>query len=86
MVLQRFSKGEVELCNFTSWCRFPIYDVDFGWGRPTWVCSSNRPHKNVIVLMSTKGGEGIEAWFNMLEEEMAMFEQDTEFLSYVSWT
>ena len=21
----------------TSWCRFPIYNADFGWGKPYWV-------------------------------------------------
>ncbi|KAA8542164.1 hypothetical protein F0562_023316 [Nyssa sinensis] len=28
---ENFSKGEIELCNFSSWCRFPVYDVDYGW-------------------------------------------------------
>ncbi|KAL3537857.1 hypothetical protein ACH5RR_001223 [Cinchona calisaya] len=64
------SKGDVELCNFSSWCRFPVYEVDFSWGKPTWVCTTAFPFKNVVILMSTSCGEGIEAWVNMLEEDV----------------
>ncbi|XP_059638882.1 stemmadenine O-acetyltransferase-like [Cornus florida] len=80
-----FSKGKTEFLNFTSWCRFRWYEVDFEWGKPTWVCSPMRHYKNVIILMSTND-EGIEAWVNMLEEEMAMFESDSELLPFVSST
>ncbi|XP_058076323.1 vinorine synthase-like [Magnolia sinica] len=30
------SQSGMDLCYFNSWCGFPIYDVDFGWGRPIW--------------------------------------------------
>uniref|UniRef100_A0A2N9ILY6 Uncharacterized protein n=1 Tax=Fagus sylvatica TaxID=28930 RepID=A0A2N9ILY6_FAGSY len=39
------------------------------------------PCKNVVVMMSTKDGDGIEMWINMKEEDMAMFEHDPELLS-----
>ncbi|KAH6819442.1 hypothetical protein C2S51_003045 [Perilla frutescens var. frutescens] len=67
--------GEVELCSFSSWRRFPVYEVDFGWGKPVWVCTTTLPYKNLVVLMSTPCGEGIEAWANMVEEDMKVFEQ-----------
>ncbi|KAB1223736.1 Vinorine synthase [Morella rubra] len=78
----QLSEGETEFFNFTSWCRFPVYEVDFGWGKPTWVCSPGRPYKNVVVLMSTRDGDGIEAWVNMKEEDMPMFEHDPELLPF----
>ncbi|WRX17772.1 hypothetical protein QQP08_010259 [Theobroma cacao] len=84
MVSEQFSKSEVEFCNFTSWCRFPVYEVDFGWGKPAWACSPSRPYKNLVILMSDKGGEGVEAWVNLLEEDMAIFERDPELLSFAS--
>ncbi|XP_031091468.1 stemmadenine O-acetyltransferase-like [Ipomoea triloba] len=62
---EMFCKGEAEFCSFSSWCRFPIYEVDFGWGRPVWACTTTFPYKNVIILMSTKSGDGIEAWVNI---------------------
>ncbi|XP_059638586.1 stemmadenine O-acetyltransferase-like [Cornus florida] len=30
----RFLKGEKEVFASSSWCRFPRYEVDFGWGKP----------------------------------------------------
>jgi shikimate O-hydroxycinnamoyltransferase len=74
-------QGEIEFCNFSSWCWFPFYDVDFGMGKPIWVCCPSIPCKNVVVMMSTKDGDGIEMWINMKEEDMAMFEHDPELLS-----
>uniref|UniRef100_A0A7N2LQ64 Vinorine synthase n=1 Tax=Quercus lobata TaxID=97700 RepID=A0A7N2LQ64_QUELO len=71
-------------CKFSSWCRFPVYEVDFGMGKPTWVCCSGIPIKNTAVMISTKDGDGIETWVNMNEEDMAMFENDQELLSYAS--
>ncbi|XP_030970313.1 stemmadenine O-acetyltransferase-like [Quercus lobata] len=71
-------------CNFSSWCRFPVYEVDFGMGKPTWVCCPGIPIKNEVVMISTKDGDGIETWVNMNEEDMAKFENDQELLSYAS--
>nr|GMD31990.1 vinorine synthase-like [Ipomoea batatas] len=65
-----FCKGNVEFCKFSSWCRFPIYEVDFGWGRPVWACTATLPYKNAIIMMSTKRGDGIEAWINMGEDDI----------------
>ncbi|XP_019198383.1 PREDICTED: vinorine synthase-like [Ipomoea nil] len=62
-------EGEAEFLEFTSLCRFPIYEVDFGWGRPVWACITNLLYKNIIILMSTKCGDGIEAWITMGEED-----------------
>ncbi|KAH6759768.1 hypothetical protein C2S51_016717, partial [Perilla frutescens var. frutescens] len=47
-------------CLFSSWWRFPAYDVDFGWGKPVWVCTTTMPVMNGIVLMSTPSGDGME--------------------------
>ncbi|CAK9172568.1 unnamed protein product [Ilex paraguariensis] len=78
---EQFSKGDVEFCNFSSWCRFPVYEVDYGWGKPVWVCTTTMPFKNVVILMSTRSGDGIEAWVNMVEDDMVMLEQDHKLLS-----
>nr|QVJ13750.1 vinorine synthase [Salvia miltiorrhiza] len=64
-----FMKGGVEFCNFSSWCRFPVYEVDFGWGKPAWVCTTALPFKNLVILMSTPCGEAIEAWVNVVEDD-----------------
>ncbi|CAN4099242.1 unnamed protein product [Withania somnifera] len=80
-----FRKGDLEVCNFTSWCRFPVYEVDYGWGTPEWVCSPIRSFKNLVILMGTKDGDGIEASVNLLEEDMPLFENDPEILSFAKY-
>ncbi|XP_055831069.1 stemmadenine O-acetyltransferase-like [Solanum dulcamara] len=80
-----FMKGDLEVCNFTSWCRFPVYEVDFGWGKPEWICSPIRSFKNLVILMGTKHGNGIEASINLLEEDMPLFENDPEILSFANY-
>lgn len=78
------NKGEVVSVSFTSLCRFPSYEADFGWGKPVWVGSASLTYKNLVVFLDTQSGDGIEAWINMKLEDMAKLEADKEFLSYVS--
>ncbi|XP_027921076.1 acylsugar acyltransferase 3-like [Vigna unguiculata] len=74
--------GSLVCC--ASWCRFPMYEADFGWGKPSWVTTSECPVKNSVVLMDTRDGEGIEALVNMEEHDMAKFERDIHLLQYAS--
>ena len=83
---EKFLKQDVVPFNFTSLCRFPIYEMDFGWGNPMWIGRVSLPFKNVVVFLDTKSGDGIEAWVNLKEEDMAKFESDTELLAYASTT
>ena len=76
-------KGEMVSFNFTSLCKFPLNDADFGWGRPTWVGSSALPFKNLVVFFDTKSGGGIEAYISLKVEDMAKFEVDKELLTCV---
>ena len=78
------ARGEVISFNFTSLCNFPIYDIDFGWGRPVWVGSARLVFKNLVLFFDTKEGDGIEAWINLKEEDMAKLEKDKVLLSLVS--
>ncbi|KAF5469296.1 hypothetical protein F2P56_013380 [Juglans regia] len=82
--IERYTNGGMESFNFTSWCTFPFYDVDFGWGKPTWVCCPSVPFKNAIVMMSTKDGQGIEAYVNISEEDSIIFDSDQKLLPFVS--
>jgi shikimate O-hydroxycinnamoyltransferase len=83
--VELFSEGDLEFYKFTSWCRFPLYEADFGSGKPTWVCSPSMPFKNLVVLMSTRDGHGIEAFVNILEEDAVVFDSNEELLPFVSW-
>ncbi|KAL0326946.1 UNVERIFIED_CONTAM: Stemmadenine O-acetyltransferase [Sesamum angustifolium] len=57
--------GELELCAFSSWCRYPVYEVDYGWGNPISFCTSFAPMKNTVILVNSRSGDGIEALIAM---------------------
>ncbi|XP_015894440.3 stemmadenine O-acetyltransferase [Ziziphus jujuba] len=78
-VISEFFKGredykDMERYSCTSWCKFPLYETDFGFGKPVWVSSTSVAFKNTIVLVDTKQGDGIEAWVTLEEENMLIFE------------
>ncbi|KAL0375588.1 UNVERIFIED_CONTAM: Stemmadenine O-acetyltransferase [Sesamum calycinum] len=73
-------KGELDWCVFSSWCGFPVYEVDYGWGNPVWVCSSGWPLKNFTVLMSSRCGDGIEAWVSTSQENIEMLETQIDLI------
>ena len=76
--------GELIAFSFTSLCRFPLYDADFGWGKPIWISSAPLPYNNLVAFMDTATGNGIEAYISLKEEHMAKLETDDEFLKAVS--
>ena len=84
--LEMVAKQEVEMYRFSSWIRFPFYNIDFGFGKPIWVCTTNVPIKNIVILMSTRSDDGIEAWVTLAEQVMAKFECHHELLEFVSST
>ncbi|VVA35325.1 PREDICTED: BAHD acyltransferase [Prunus dulcis] len=68
----------------SSWCRFPFYEADFGWGKPSWVSYVAVGLNNVTVLMDKRDDNGIEAWVTLNQENMALFESNKELLEYAS--
>ncbi|KAK3414563.1 hypothetical protein EUGRSUZ_H00427 [Eucalyptus grandis] len=79
-----YTKMRQECYTFVSWYRMGFYDVDFGWGRPGWVSVQNfgdDAFKNVVIMMDTPSGNGIEALIALEEQEMSILEQDQEFLA-----
>ncbi|KAL5751624.1 hypothetical protein ACOSP7_021800 [Xanthoceras sorbifolium] len=78
--------GELVFFNCSSFCRFPFYEADFGWGKPMWVTFGDLSARNYTILMDTRNGDGIEAWIHLTEEQMANFETDKQLLTYASST
>ncbi|CAL5431089.1 unnamed protein product [Camellia sinensis] len=74
----------MELLSQSSWCRFPIYQVDFGWGKTTWVSIVGMLGIVGTTLFDARDGKGVEIWLFLIEEDMALFEGDQEFLDYAS--
>ncbi|KAJ7966963.1 vinorine synthase-like [Quillaja saponaria] len=81
------TKEEVDNIGFSSWCNFGFYGVDFGWGRPIWVSSIASVASvflNLIMLVDTRLGDGIEAWVNLDEDDVAKMVNNPELLRYAS--
>ncbi|KAL3830423.1 hypothetical protein ACJIZ3_019225 [Penstemon smallii] len=82
------SKENIYYFGVTSLCRNGNKEIDFGWGRPIWVSNgiadTDTLLTNVVVLMDTRSGNGIEAWVTLTEEEMAFLERDPQILAFAS--
>ncbi|XAR49614.1 Vinorine synthase [Bertholletia excelsa] len=76
--------AEVLQLTFSSTWRLPVYDADFGWGRPLWVTMAQQAKKNLIFFFPTRLGNGIEALVHLKEDEMARLEADEEFSAFLS--
>ncbi|XP_031126492.1 acetyl-CoA-benzylalcohol acetyltransferase-like [Ipomoea triloba] len=74
---------EVDAFICSSWCRFALYEADFGWGKPACVSVDNR--SEMFVLMDSSGGdEGIDVWVSMDEDKMQLLEQDPHIIAFTS--
>ncbi|KAI3878117.1 hypothetical protein MKX03_036916 [Papaver bracteatum] len=78
----KFDQNTRELLMFSSSCRFPVYEADFGWGKPSWASISKQLCKNFVMFMDTSSGDGIEAWVSLEEEDMVEFERHEELLAF----
>ncbi|KAF8019575.1 hypothetical protein BT93_G0304 [Corymbia citriodora subsp. variegata] len=71
---------EENVVTFSSWCGFPFYDIDFGWGKPDLVSNTCMPVR-MVFLIDSKSEGGIDAWINLSQEEKPLFEQDLDIVT-----
>lgn len=66
--------------------RFPMYDNDFGWGRPMAVRSgrANKFDGKISAFPGREGGGSVDLEVVLSPETMAGIESDLEFMQYVS--
>ncbi|KAF3637600.1 putative 3beta-hydroxysteroid-dehydrogenase/decarboxylase isoform 2-like [Capsicum annuum] len=80
-VVESTSKGKIpfeddENCTIyfcSNLCKYPFYNVDFGWGKPVRVSIPNGPFKNLFFLNDYQTGQG-----------RSQFENDEELLQFIS--
>ncbi|GKC88449.1 acylsugar acyltransferase 3-like protein [Tanacetum coccineum] len=76
--------GNDQTYHFSSICRFPFYQIDFGWGKPLQVMvQTTAVDKFFIVLMDSPFEDGIEAIVHLEKEDMTIFQKDKELIAYV---
>ncbi|KAF9614349.1 hypothetical protein IFM89_018102 [Coptis chinensis] len=83
-MMEKHVKGELQLFLFTSWCRFPFYEADFGWGKPIQITPVHLILNNTVILVDTKCGKGIEAWVSLDKKDMARFQCEPELTAFTS--
>ncbi|KAH6795265.1 hypothetical protein C2S52_005742 [Perilla frutescens var. hirtella] len=71
---------DVNVVWLTDWTKFPFYEADFGWGKPVWASVVDVFIKNHVTMMTTKEGDGVEAWVQLEEREMDSFQNQIKFL------
>lgn len=66
--------------------RFPMYDNDFGWGRPLAVRSgrANKFDGKISAFPGREGGGSVDLEVVLAPETMTALESDLEFMQYVS--
>ncbi|XP_059456641.1 uncharacterized acetyltransferase At3g50280 [Corylus avellana] len=66
--------------------RFPMYDNDFGWGRPLAVRSgrANKFDGKISAFPGRESGGSVDLEVVLAAETMAVLEADSEFMQYVS--
>ncbi|XP_071686792.1 pelargonidin 3-O-(6-caffeoylglucoside) 5-O-(6-O-malonylglucoside) 4'''-malonyltransferase-like [Rutidosis leptorrhynchoides] len=75
-ILQMANIAEsTHVIGFTSWCKFPFYEANFGFGKPIWVAPGTVPLKNSAYLMDDAGGNGVEAHVFLEVNDVPMFEK-----------
>ncbi|KAL8159651.1 hypothetical protein V2J09_001188 [Rumex salicifolius] len=84
-LVTKSGSGEVEWFRFTSNCRVPFYDADFGWGPPCWAVSALISVEKLCVLLDAPpaSGGGVEAWVTLLKDDMEGLERDPFLMAYV---
>ncbi|KAL6970095.1 hypothetical protein U1Q18_029800 [Sarracenia purpurea var. burkii] len=73
---------KMEMHFFTSLCRLPLYEIDFGWGKPYLVSNVCVPVE-MVALLDTKCGTGIEAWVSLNEPYILEFEKDPDIAALI---
>ncbi|XWS66498.1 hypothetical protein CRYUN_Cryun05aG0204800 [Craigia yunnanensis] len=81
------SKGNAEFYGFSSWLNFRLHEVDFGWGKPSWLGIPglvSPAFTNFTFLKEIGQDKAVEAWVTLDEKCLVMLEHDPEFLAFAS--
>ncbi|KAJ0874455.1 putative deacetylvindoline O-acetyltransferase [Helianthus annuus] len=67
----------------SSLCGLGFNNVNFGWGNPAVASTTYMFSKQSgFILMDTPNGDGIEAWVSLERQDMKIFQNDKELLSF----
>ncbi|XP_060206245.1 acetyl-CoA-benzylalcohol acetyltransferase-like [Lycium barbarum] len=76
--------NDVEEFTCSSFCRFPIQNTDFGWGKPSLMHFGSR-HSQVFWFCDTECGTGIAVQMDLEEAYMNFFELDQDIMTFAKF-
>ncbi|KAK4740718.1 hypothetical protein SAY87_024306 [Trapa incisa] len=85
--VEHMAEEGVDNFNCSSWCKFPLYEADFGWGKPVWASLAGFQFMDMLMTNTadnTADGEGIVVWVALSEADMDLFQHDDELLQFAS--
>ncbi|XP_071717714.1 pelargonidin 3-O-(6-caffeoylglucoside) 5-O-(6-O-malonylglucoside) 4'''-malonyltransferase-like [Rutidosis leptorrhynchoides] len=68
----------------TSWCKFPFYEADFGFGKPTWVVPGTIRVQNSAFFIDDSHGNGLETYVFMDAKDVPIFEEALEVKAFTA--
>ncbi|XP_071714356.1 pelargonidin 3-O-(6-caffeoylglucoside) 5-O-(6-O-malonylglucoside) 4'''-malonyltransferase-like [Rutidosis leptorrhynchoides] len=68
----------------TSWCKFPFYEADFGFGKPSWVAPGTLPIQNSAFFMDDSEGNGLEAYVFLEVKDVLFFEEALNSIAFAT--
>ncbi|GJV87767.1 transferase, chloramphenicol acetyltransferase-like domain protein [Tanacetum coccineum] len=87
--MEIFSTFGNEHIKTTSVCNSGSNEVDFGWGRPVWICTGHMNDDsdifiNRMIMLDSCSGDGIEVWVTLEKHVMDAVMGNPELLSFAS--
>ncbi|KAL4558470.1 hypothetical protein LXL04_036670 [Taraxacum kok-saghyz] len=67
----------------SSICGSPVYEIDFGWGKPVKATFAGFRWKNFFILMDTPKKDGIEVLVCLEKKDMEIFQSDPHLLAFI---
>ncbi|KAK1437735.1 hypothetical protein QVD17_03533 [Tagetes erecta] len=74
-ILPKNIRDTSSVITITSWSKFPFYELDFGFGKPTWVAPGCVPVVNISCLMDQAQGNGVDAHIVLEAKDVPCFEK-----------
>ncbi|KAJ6339345.1 hypothetical protein OIU77_007332 [Salix suchowensis] len=70
-MIEEFHRSDADFYMFNSWCRMPVNEVDFGWGKPGWFSAVVVPGHNMLSFHGhyIKMAMEFEEWVSLEEDD-----------------
>ncbi|GJZ35755.1 pelargonidin 3-O-(6-caffeoylglucoside) 5-O-(6-O-malonylglucoside) 4'''-malonyltransferase-like protein [Tanacetum coccineum] len=82
--LSKNNSDNANVIILSSWCKFPLYESDFGFGKPICLSLESIPVKKFVYLVDDVEGGGVEAYVYLGVDEVPYLEQDVNIKAFAA--